>query len=78
MRFKEEANEGGGGAGVRGGCGGLGGLGFHKELNFAKGEGGGDYICSTRTRFTGLEVEEESDPGKVCYCSYSRRAALGD
>ena len=41
MRYKEEANKGGGGAGVRGSFGGLGELGSHTELDVTKGDGGG-------------------------------------
>ena len=59
-----------------GGYGGLGGLGYHKELDVAKVEGGGDCICSTRAVFTGSEEEEESDIGEVCDCSSSRQSAL--
>ena len=78
MHCKEEANEGGGGAGGKGGCGGLGGLGSHEELDVTKFEGGVDCVCSTRAVLNGSEEEEESDPGKVCDCSSSRLAALGD
>ena len=69
---KEEANEGGVGAGGRGGFGELGGFGSHEELDVAKVEGGGDCICSAHLVFAGLEKEEESDPGEVCDCSFSR------
>ena len=76
LRYKEEANEGGGGTGGRGGCGGLGGLDFHKELDVAKGERGGDGVCPAGAVFSGSEEEEESDPGEVYDCSYSGRSAL--
>ena len=65
LHCKEESNGGGGGAGGKGGFGGLSGLYFHKELDVAKGEGGGYCVCSTHTVFSGLEEEEEIDPGKV-------------
>ena len=58
LRCKEEANEGGGGAGGRGGFGGLGGLSSHEELDVAKGEGGGDCVCSTCAVYSWLEEEE--------------------
>ena len=59
MRYKEEANKGGGGAGVRGSFGGLGELVSHKELDVAKGEGGGDCVCSARAVLPRSEEEEE-------------------
>ena len=65
LRCKEEANEGGGGVGGREIFGGLGGLNYHKELDVAKGKGGGDCVCSTRTVFSGSEEEEERDPGEI-------------
>ena len=54
----DEANKVGDITWGRGEFGGLDGLGFHKELNVAKDEGGGDCVCSSRTVFTGLEEEE--------------------
>ena len=78
IHCKEEANQCGGSAGGRGGFGGLGGFGSHEELDVANVKGGGNCVCSTRTVFSGSEEEEESDPVKVCNCSSSRRAALGD
>ena len=58
LRFKEEANKGGGGAGGRGSFCGLGGLGSHKELDGVKGEGGGDGVCPTSAVLPGSEEEE--------------------
>ena len=58
MRCKEEANEGGGGAGGRGSYCGLGGLDSHEELDIAKGEGGGDGVCTAGAVLPGLEEEE--------------------
>ena len=53
LHRKEEANEGGGGAGGGGSFGGLGGFIYHKELNVAQVEGGGDVVCPAGAVFPG-------------------------
>ena len=78
LRRKEEANEGGGGTGGGRSCGGLGGLVSHKELDVAQVEGGGDGVCPSGAVFSGLEEEEEGDPGEVCDRFFSWRADVGD